>query len=259
MPQVLQNVVFPTERDPDILPLYADPETWATIDEEPVRVTSVAHLANVLDRRRATVPAGRRVSFASYFNAFPASYWQHWTTVRSVMLTVRTAGRGTVLVYRSNGSGVKQRILTNEVDGAATTSVELVLNQYSDGGWIWFDLVADAEDLAAEPPRLELAEVDAVERHRAAVGLEPAADQLRERQRAARQRKLLDQPRHPPRRQERVPSDVKELIAARDLLLRRAKHLGPDLQDGCLGRRGREDQGRAGVVLVECGYNVCTL
>ena len=150
MPQVLQNVVFPTERDPDILPLYADPETWATIDEEPVRVTSVAHLANVLDRRRATVPAGRRVSFASYFNAFPASYWQHWTTVRSVMLTVRTAGRGTVLVYRSNGSGVKQRILTNEVDGAATTSVELVLNQYSDGGWIWFDLVADAEDLAFE-------------------------------------------------------------------------------------------------------------
>ena len=150
MPQVLQNVVFPTERDPDILPLYADPETWATIDEEPVRVTSVAQLANVLDRRRATVPAGRRVSFASYFNAFPASYWQHWTTVRSVMLTVRTAGRGTVLVYRSNGSGVKQRILTNEVDGAATTSVELVLNQYSDGGWIWFDLVADAEDLAFE-------------------------------------------------------------------------------------------------------------
>ena len=150
MPQVLQNVVFPTERDPDILPLYADPETWATIDEEPVRVTSVAQLANVLDRRRATVPAGRRVSFASYFNAFPASYWQHWTTVRSVMLTVRTAGRGTVLVYRSNGSGVKQRILTNEVDGAATTSVDLVLNQYSDGGWIWFDLVADAEDLAFE-------------------------------------------------------------------------------------------------------------
>tara|TARA_B100000408_G_scaffold39410_1_gene29880 strand:+ start:596 stop:2506 length:1911 start_codon:yes stop_codon:yes gene_type:complete len=150
LPQVLQNVVFPTERDPDILPLYADPETWATIDEEPVRVTSVAQLANVLDRRRATVPAGRRVSFASYFNAFPASYWQHWTTVRSVMLTVRTAGRGTVLVYRSNGSGVKQRILTNEVDGAATTSVDLVLNQYSDGGWIWFDLVADAEDLAFE-------------------------------------------------------------------------------------------------------------
>merc|ERR1711939_499749 len=114
---VLQNVVFPTERDPDILPLYADPETWAVIDEEPVRVTSVSHLSNVIDRRRARVPAGRRVSFASYFNAFPASYWQHWTQVSEVTLSVRTSGSGTVLVYRSNGGGTKQRILTAEVEG----------------------------------------------------------------------------------------------------------------------------------------------
>ncbi|MDZ8201585.1 glycosyltransferase [Microbacterium sp. SSW1-59] len=150
MPQVLQNVVFPTERDPDILPLYADPETWATIDDEPVRVTSVAHLSNVLDRHRARVQAGRRVSFASYFNAFPASYWQHWTTVREITLTVRTTGPATVLVYRSNGEGVKQRILTNEVEGEATTRVDLILDKYGDGGWIWFDIFADAEDVLFE-------------------------------------------------------------------------------------------------------------
>ncbi|MDZ8171068.1 glycosyltransferase [Microbacterium xanthum] len=150
MPQVLQNVVFPTERDPDILPLYADPETWATIDDEPVRVTSVAHLSNVLDRHRARVQAGRRVSFASYFNAFPASYWQHWTTVREITLSVRTNGPATVLVYRSNGEGVKQRILTNEVDGQATTRVDLTLDKYGDGGWIWFDIFADAEDVIFE-------------------------------------------------------------------------------------------------------------
>jgi galactofuranosylgalactofuranosylrhamnosyl-N-acetylglucosaminyl-diphospho-decaprenol beta-1,5/1,6-galactofuranosyltransferase len=146
LPHVLQNVVFPLDRDPDLLPLYADPETWSVIDDEPVRVSNVAHLGNILGRNRARIVAGRRVSFGTYFNAFPASYWQHWTPVRRVTLTVRTEGPCTVLVYRSTGSGVKQRVETQEVDGSATSSFELVLDQYSDGGWIWFDIVADEKD-----------------------------------------------------------------------------------------------------------------
>ncbi|WOQ68799.1 glycosyltransferase [Microbacterium limosum] len=143
MTHVLQNVVFPLERDPDLLPLYADPETWSVIDEEPVRVSSVAHLGNVLGRSSARIVAGRRVSFGTYFNAFPASYWQHWTGVREVRLTVRTDGPATILVYRSNGGGTKQRLETREVTGSAETSVDVALTQYSDGGWIWFDIVAD--------------------------------------------------------------------------------------------------------------------
>ncbi|MFH8250759.1 glycosyltransferase [Microbacterium sp. B2969] len=150
MPHVLQNVVFPQDRDPDLLPLYADPETWSVIDEEPVRVSSRAHLGNILDRRRARIVAGRRVSFGTYFNAFPASYWQHWTPVRDVRLTVRTSGPATVLVYRSNGSGVRQRVETREVEGSVTSHFDLVLDQYSDGGWIWFDIVADEKSAVFE-------------------------------------------------------------------------------------------------------------
>ncbi|MEV7693144.1 glycosyltransferase [Microbacterium sp. NPDC089189] len=140
---MLQKVVFPTERDPDLLPLYADPETWSVIDEEPVRVSSRAQLGNILGRTRARVVAGRRVSFGTYFNGFPASYWQHWTGVRQVRLTVRTTGPATILVYRSNGSGTKQRLETREVEGSATSDFALTLDQYSDGGWIWFDIAAD--------------------------------------------------------------------------------------------------------------------
>ena len=150
MPHVLQNVVFPYDRDPDLLPLYADPEVWSVIDEAPVRVSNRAHLGNILDRRRARIVAGRRVSFGTYFNAFPASYWQHWTPVRDVRLTVRTSGPATILVYRSNGSGVRQRIETREVDGEATSAFDLVLDQYSDGGWIWFDIVADEKNAVFE-------------------------------------------------------------------------------------------------------------
>ena len=37
--------------------------------------------------------SGERVSFGTYFNAFPASYWRRWTTVDKVRLQVRTSGR----------------------------------------------------------------------------------------------------------------------------------------------------------------------
>ena len=148
MPFVLQNVVFPTDRDPDLLPLYLDADSWSTIDEKPVRVATGAHIGDVLGRESVRVRKGRRTSFASYFNAFPASYWQHWTAIRSVTLTVRTTGEATVLVYRSNGSGVQQRIDTAEVTGEATTSsFEIPLTQFSDGGWIWFDIVSGRQDV----------------------------------------------------------------------------------------------------------------
>lgn len=143
MAYVLQNLVFPLDRDPDLLPLYADPETWSVIDGEAVRVSNRAQLSNILDRSRARISPGRRVSMCTYFNAFPASYWQHWTGVREVRLTVRTSGPATVLVYRSNGSGVRQRVDTREVTGDAESVFDLPLTQYSDGGWIWFDVVAD--------------------------------------------------------------------------------------------------------------------
>ncbi|MCC4907834.1 glycosyltransferase [Microbacterium sp. cx-59] len=150
MTYVLQNAVLPLDRDPDLLPLYVDPETWSVVDDEPVRVSSVAQLGNILGRTRARIVAGRRVSFGTYFNAFPASYWQHWTSVREVTLSVHTSGPATVLVYRSTGSGTKQRIATREVDGETTSTFPITLDQYSDGGWIWFDVAADESNAIFE-------------------------------------------------------------------------------------------------------------
>ena len=150
MAHVLQHAVFPVDRDPDLLPLYIDPETWTSIDDEPVRVSSHSQLSSVLGRHRGRIAAGQRVSFGTYFNAFPASYWQHWTAVRDITLTVRTDGPATILVYRSNGTGVKQRVETREVTGAAESAFELRLDQYSDGGWIWFDIAADETDAVFE-------------------------------------------------------------------------------------------------------------
>jgi galactofuranosylgalactofuranosylrhamnosyl-N-acetylglucosaminyl-diphospho-decaprenol beta-1,5/1,6-galactofuranosyltransferase len=75
----IQNLVFPLENDPDVLSLYIDAETWARFGDTETRVSDNAHIDDLLSRQSIRIGAGQRVSFASYFNAFPASYWQHWT------------------------------------------------------------------------------------------------------------------------------------------------------------------------------------
>ncbi|WP_166997904.1 glycosyltransferase [Paramicrobacterium fandaimingii] len=146
----LQNVVFPLDRDPDVLPLYADPETWTTIDGQNVKVSNNAHIDNVLSRTSARINGGKRVSFASYFNAFPASYWQHWTNVKNVRLELTTSGTGTILVYRSNSQGAQQRVESRRVAGSETSAFDLQLKTFGDGGWYWFELEADDEGLVLE-------------------------------------------------------------------------------------------------------------
>ncbi|WP_058593404.1 glycosyltransferase [Leucobacter chromiiresistens] len=147
MPTTLQNVVFPVAKDPDVLPLYADAETWTTVRNRPVRLSENAHIDHVLSRDSMRVRSGHRVSFASYFNAFPAAYWQHWTVVDRVRLELTTQGPGTIIVYRSNASGVQQRVDSRAVTGSATSTFDLSLRSFSDGGWYWFDLIASTEDL----------------------------------------------------------------------------------------------------------------
>ena len=58
-------------------------------------------------RRSAVISEGRRVSFATYFNAFPASYWRRWTTVDSVTLRIRLAGESTVDLVPVHGPGLQ--------------------------------------------------------------------------------------------------------------------------------------------------------
>lgn len=171
-PTVLQRVIFPEHGDPQALPLYLDPETWtwqkkADADEvrlaqargfladpsltrDAVRLTNRNGLSWLEGRRGLGVPAEQSVSLASYFNAFPASYWNTWTSLSSVTLRITTRGPGRIIVFRSNARGVIQRVDGVEVNGAATTEFELPFNSFIDGGWLWFDLVAGDEALHLE-------------------------------------------------------------------------------------------------------------
>lgn len=162
------QVVLPIDHDEDLLPLYVefgrryvgvdDPHDervrrWGEVRDggTPSAAALEGRSDDVLSRTSFAVRAGQRVSFATYFNAFPASYWRRWTTAERVRLRVAVEGQATVLVYRSNarGSAIRVHRLTTGASLVAGSpsqvsvmDVELDLLPFVDGGWYWFDIVA---------------------------------------------------------------------------------------------------------------------
>jgi galactofuranosylgalactofuranosylrhamnosyl-N-acetylglucosaminyl-diphospho-decaprenol beta-1,5/1,6-galactofuranosyltransferase len=175
--RVLQRVVFPGE-DFDVVPLYVEtnmergaselaaemaalsltgrktptssvPAVGAAVGEAQSSIRFGSDVPAFLveeagPRRSAMISQGRRVSFATYFNAFPASYWRRWTTVSSVTLRIRLAGESTIVLYRSTAKGHSHPVETINVESDDRETIErtLPLTPFIDGGWYWFDIVA---------------------------------------------------------------------------------------------------------------------
>lgn len=181
------HVVFPAHQEPELLPLYVEYGTRAArIDDAHDRATrgwgeykgiqttdhqdTADRIHDVTSRRSIKVRAGERMSLATYFNAFPTSYWRRWTSVDRVRLVARVRGSASVMVYRSNARGAAIPVATKSVGsltatlGSATGAREgsadlepsdgevselvfdLDLVPFVDGGWYWFDVVAGPEE-----------------------------------------------------------------------------------------------------------------
>jgi galactofuranosylgalactofuranosylrhamnosyl-N-acetylglucosaminyl-diphospho-decaprenol beta-1,5/1,6-galactofuranosyltransferase len=130
---LLQRVLLPRAQDPaKVRTLYVE-ETSARLQ--------------VTDRAAGSLAAGSEISFATYFNAFPAGYWRRWTALPTVLLRLELRGTGRVDVHRSKADGTAVHERSVPVTGDGTVELELDLLPFVDGGWYWFDLVAD-DDLA---------------------------------------------------------------------------------------------------------------
>ncbi len=103
----------------------------------------------ITDQGHAVAGPNRRITFATYFNAFPASYWRRWTDFSSVRLLVKVRGHGNFIVYRSTSKGHVLRVESIHVDSDTTQSYELDLSlkPFIDGGWYWFDVEAEESSL----------------------------------------------------------------------------------------------------------------
>jgi galactofuranosylgalactofuranosylrhamnosyl-N-acetylglucosaminyl-diphospho-decaprenol beta-1,5/1,6-galactofuranosyltransferase len=158
--RTLQRVVLPVSRDLDVLPLYIDGRmvrgAEALAAETAVRAApgfpEAGGRVDEAGRRTVVVPVGGRVSFATYFNAFPAGYWRRWTHVEEAVLRVRLRGHATVVVYRSSAKGHVHRVasLTVDSDTGEDRCFDLSLKPFLDGGWYWFDVLAGERSAVLE-------------------------------------------------------------------------------------------------------------
>ena len=143
---LLARVILPRPGEPlDVRKLYIEEsETNARRAHPPTRTT-------------LEIGAESEVSFATYFNAFPASYWRRWSTLESVVLRVELTGSARVDVYRSKATGARITVggapISSGDEGTAAESdrgaraaveFEIGLDPFEDGGWIWFDITTES-------------------------------------------------------------------------------------------------------------------
>ena len=184
--EVVNRVVYPVKDAEITMPLYVIP--WhrsylqrtvldprmntRAIDINNLNLTDFkklladtsSHLPNVetqgvctvLSRNSLRVDAGKHVSLCTFFNAFPASYWQHWTRVKTVKFTARVEGEGELQLMRSTGRGLTYPVQKFEFDSSnqqpaqdkqpaqssQVISYEIPMTGLADGGYFWFDAKA---------------------------------------------------------------------------------------------------------------------
>ena len=95
-------------------------------------------------RTSFSMHAGEEVSFETYFNAFPASYWRRWSQLDTVVLAMDVQGAATISVYRSKHDGVRISVINVEAKDARV-EIPLKLANFEDGGWLWFDVNAEED------------------------------------------------------------------------------------------------------------------
>lgn len=130
---LLARVILPRPGEPlDVRALYLEESS------------TNARRAHALSRTALEISPESEVSFATYFNAFPASYWRRWSTLESVVLRVELTGTARVDVYRSKATGARISVGGTEISGdSKVVEFEIELAPFEDGGWIWFDITTD--------------------------------------------------------------------------------------------------------------------
>ena len=132
----LARVILPQPGEPlDVRKLYVE------------EAKTNSRRARSLTRTSLEIGPESEVSFATYFNAFPASYWRRWSTVESVVLRVELTGAARIDVYRSKATGARITVDGESVaagpDDPVAVEFEITLAPFEDGGWIWFDVTTE--------------------------------------------------------------------------------------------------------------------
>ena len=130
------RIVLPYQSPRDDLCLYVEGPLTPPVAEP-------ADPKGVLSRRSYWIQPNHEVSFGTYFNAFPASFWAAWTACEVVRLAVEVSGAGTLKLYNSDAAGAISQVTEWAFDGSAQQhNFDIPLAGFAEGGMIWFDVLA---------------------------------------------------------------------------------------------------------------------
>ena len=130
---LLQRILLPRPGEPlDVRTLYLE------------EAKTNARRAHATSRTSLSIGTESEVSFCTYFNAFPASYWRRYSVLQSVVLRLELTGHGRVDVYRSKADSSRIHVQGSEFRDEGV-EVEVPLAPFEDGGWIWFDITTDTD------------------------------------------------------------------------------------------------------------------
>lgn len=135
---LVQRILLPRQGEPlDVRRLYLE------------EAASNPKRAHATSRTSARIADESEVSFCTYFNAFPASYWRRWSILDSVVLRLEVDGDCRADIYRSKADGTRIHLTSvqtaGEGPGARVIEAAIDLTPFEDGGWVWFDLSAEAD------------------------------------------------------------------------------------------------------------------
>ncbi|MEV5647830.1 glycosyltransferase [Nocardia sp. NPDC052254] len=102
------------------------------------------------ERMSLRLEKGAHAHTNTYFGRFAASYWQRWTTVTEVEVSLRVAvgDRARVRLAASDIAGHRRIIDSADVDSDGVVVLRAPLDQYVDGGSLWLEFDAVGGELA---------------------------------------------------------------------------------------------------------------
>jgi galactofuranosylgalactofuranosylrhamnosyl-N-acetylglucosaminyl-diphospho-decaprenol beta-1,5/1,6-galactofuranosyltransferase len=121
--------------------------------EAPAALYTVAERGvMVAERDRVVVNGNALVTTNTYFGRFPASYWQRWTSVRSVDVDAVVTGSGMLRLVASDSDGDARTVASLRVEDVHAEPVRLTtaVDRFVDGGALWLEVETTVEDLTVE-------------------------------------------------------------------------------------------------------------
>lgn len=99
------------------------------------------------ERDRIELAPATLVTTNTYWGRLHATYWQRWTAVPQVQVSLRAAGRGRVWLMASDTNKVGRAVAYADVDGPRQVELTGAIDRFVDGGGLWLEFGTDTGEL----------------------------------------------------------------------------------------------------------------